>query len=65
MDSSRPKPRCQLREQGSIYTILFRVRDTLKSAGEDDAAEEFLEEARACRTVEDLICLASSYVDFQ
>ena len=58
------KPPCKLRgAYDTIFSILFRVRDTLRETGLDDQAEEFLKRAVVCRSHSELVRLAKEYVE--
>ena len=58
------KPPCQLRcTQGTMFSILFCVRDTLREANLQDQLDEFLERAVVCRSWADMMRLAREYVE--
>lgn len=60
------KPSCDLRcIDGSIFSILFRVGDTLRAAGLDDNLNEFLARAVTCCSCGEMIQLAKEYVELE
>jgi hypothetical protein len=58
------KPRYPSTSQPDGFTILYRVRDALMTAGHLTQVDEFLARALRCASEEDLQQLAAEYVDF-
>lgn len=46
-----------------MFSIPFRVRDTLREAGLDAKVDEFLKLAIACRSRAEIVRLAMEYVE--
>ena len=46
-----------------MFSILFRVRDTLREGGLDGQVEEFLKRAVVCRSRSEMVQLATEYVE--
>lgn len=57
------KPVCQLPGIETQYSILFRVRNALRGAGQAAQAEEFMARARDCDGAAETMAIASDYVD--
>lgn len=57
------KPQCKLHMSApGEFSMLYRVRDALVEAGQDERADEFLTRAMRCASYQDLLALAREYV---
>ena len=63
--SSRPaKPPCKLiGTDGNVFSIIGRVRDSLRKAGQDDRAREFVEKAFRSTSYDAVLQLCLEYVE--
>ena len=60
------KPECKLiGEDGNVFNIIGRVSKTLKSAGYEEQAKEFIEKAFNSESYDAVLTLAQNYVDIQ
>ncbi len=60
------KPPCKLSKgNGSVFFIIPTVGRALKNAGLFDRAEEFYDRASAAKSYDEVIRLASEYVDVE
>jgi hypothetical protein len=58
-----PKPPCKLiGTDGNIFSIIGRVRDALRKAGQDDRAREFVERAYRSGSYDEVQALCLEYV---
>ena len=58
------KPNCELIGQdGNAFNLIAIVRRTLRDAGLADMASQFTDEAKQCKSYDDLLCLISCYVN--
>lgn len=58
------KPPCKLTgEDGNIFFILGRVRQTLKAHGKNDQAQEVSERVMACGSYDEALKIIMEYVD--
>lgn len=58
------KPVCKLvGEDGNVFNIIALVRRALRNAGQQDAAEEFVRRAYACKSYDEVLRLVVTYVD--
>jgi hypothetical protein len=58
------KPDCRLvGTDGNVYAIISRVRRTLRNAGLEDRADEFVKRASASKSYDDVLCLCFEYVE--
>ncbi len=60
------KPRCKLiGEDGNIFFILGRVRETLKANGQADQATEVSERVMACGSYDEALKIIMEYVEVE
>ncbi len=60
------KPRCKLiGEDGNIFFILGRVRETLKANGQADQAKEVSERVMACGSYDEALKIIMEYVEVE
>ena len=58
------KPTCKLiGTDGNVYSIIGRVRQALKDAGQDDRAREFVERAFRAGSYDGVLQLCLEYVE--
>ena len=59
-----PKPACKLvGEDGNVFNIIGRVQRALRGAGQADRAREFVQEAFAAGSYDEVLALCTDYVD--
>ena len=60
----RVKPACKLvGTDGNVFAIIGRVKQTLKLAGQEDLAGEFLQKAFRAGSYDEVLALCFDYVD--
>ena len=58
------KPVCKLiGTDGNVFAIIGRVKQTLKKAGQEDRACEFVKKARRAKSYDEVLALCTEYVD--
>jgi hypothetical protein len=58
------KPTCKLvGTDGNVFSIIGRVKQALKEAGQEDRAREFVEKAFQARSYDEVLALCTDYVD--
>lgn len=58
------KPVCKLvGTDGNVFSIIARVKQALKKAGQEDRAQEFVEKAFQARSYNEVLALCTDYVD--
>jgi hypothetical protein len=64
MTRAKRKPRIRLSrsDRADPFSVPYRVRDVLRKAGRHVDADEFLERAERCQSVEHMLALADEYV---
>jgi len=63
-NEAAPKPACKLvGTDGNVFSIIGRVKQALKKAGQDDRASEFVKRAFAARSYDEVLALCMDYVD--
>jgi hypothetical protein len=64
VSGARIKPSCKLiGEDGNVFSIIGRVRDALRKAGQDDRAREFVERAFRSGSYDAVLQLCLEYVE--
>ncbi len=64
MEPNPAKPTCELiGTDGNVFSIIGRVRDALRRAGQDDRACEFVERAFRAGSYDGVLQLCLEYVD--
>jgi hypothetical protein len=59
-----PKPACRLvGTDGNVFSIIGRVKQALRKAGQDDRASEFVERAFRAGSYDEVLRLCTEYVD--
>lgn len=59
----KKKPVCKLKStDGNVFSIIAKVRLTLKRAGMKEEAEEFSKEAFNCNCYDDVLVLVHKYI---
>jgi hypothetical protein len=48
---------------GNVFSIIGRVKQALKKAGQDDRAREFVEKAFQAKSYNEILALCGDYVD--
>lgn len=62
--SGRPKPACKLvGTDGNVFSIIGRVQQALKKAGQNDRASEFVQKAFRAKSYDEVLALCTDYVD--
>jgi hypothetical protein len=60
----QPKPICKLiGTDGNVFSIIGRVRDALRKAGQEDRASEFVEKAFGAGSYDGVLQLCLEYVE--
>lgn len=63
-NEAAPKPACKLvGTDGNVFSIIGRVKQALKKAGQDDRASEFVKRAFAAGSYDEVLALCTDYVD--
>ena len=63
-DEPAAKPACKLvGTDGNVFAIIGRVRRTLREAGQDERASEFVKRAFAARSYDEVLGLCWEYVE--
>jgi len=58
------RPACKLvGKDGNVFSIIGRVRQALKKAGQEDRAREFVEKAFRAKSYNEVLALCGDYVD--
>lgn len=58
------KPPCKLiGTDGNVFSIIGRVKQALKKAGQEDQAREFVEKAFQVRSYNEVLALCTDFVD--
>lgn len=58
------KPACKLvGTDGNVFSIIGRVKQALKKAGEEERAREFVEKAFCARSHDEVLRLCMDYVE--
>lgn len=58
------KPACKLvGTDGNVFSIIGLVKQALKKAGQDGRASEFVKQAFAARSYDEVLALCMDYVD--
>lgn len=62
--ASHPKPPCRLvGTDGNVFSIIGRVRQALREAGQGDRAGEFVRKAFGAKSYDEVLALCADYVD--
>lgn len=63
---NRSKPRCKMiGEDGNIFFILGRARETLKANGQGDQAKEVSERVMTCGSYDEVLKIIMEYVEVE
>ena len=66
MSDSNKKPKCKLvGTDGNVFSIIGKVSQTLKRAGQSDKAKEFTEKAFSSKSYDEVLNLAGEYVEIE
>jgi hypothetical protein len=58
------RPACKLvGTDGNVFSIIGRVKQALKEAGQEDRAREFVEKAFQARSYDEVLALCTDYVE--
>ncbi|MBI2192051.1 MAG: hypothetical protein HYU36_08710 [Planctomycetes bacterium] len=58
------RPACKLvGTDGNVFSIIGRVKQALKKAGQEDRAREFVEKAFQAKSYNEVLALCTDYVD--
>jgi hypothetical protein len=62
--TNAPKPACKLvGTDGNVFSIIGRVKQALKKAGQEDRAREFVEKAFRAGSYDEVLRLCMDYVE--
>ena len=60
----RPRPACRLTgTDGNVFSIIGKVRQVLRDAGQGDRAGEFVQKAFGAKSYDEGLALCADYVD--
>jgi len=60
------KPSCKLiGEDGNVFNLIGRVKQTLVRDGQRDRANEFVAKAMKQKSYDDVLCLIQNYVEIE
>ena len=64
--TNRRKPACKLiGTDGNVFSIIGRVKQSLKKAGQEERTREFVERAFQAKSYDEVLKLCDDYVDIR